>query len=258
MYKKSILPLILALGIITLAGCNGEMEYSNKFDGIPIYPDTELVSDSDYKEYYEASEFDGTLEEVEKFYKDNIKQEQWDIEKNSTNSNSESQGLKSQSYNLKSDEQEIFLLIQLQSTKNKGDILYINLNGSPFEENEYNVEGESQHWKASLNYDVAKDKISIDGDMLYIGNGTPEKINNEFILYDTEPTSYSDEVGNRNIITTTKDQELRDGKVNIKDSIDREYELKVYEESINYGYIEIKWEEDGKEKSEKLSLEINQ
>lgn len=125
-------------------------------------------------------------------------------------------------------------------------------------EDKYNVEGESEHWKASLEYEFRENnKMWAGGYVKYIGDDSPEKIDMKFVIYDIEPTSYY----NKNIkadsrVVESNGETVRGAEIKISVAFDRSHKPEVYEEAINHGYIEIKWMEQGKEEIEKINIEI--
>jgi hypothetical protein len=255
MFKKIVLSAILILSIIALSGCNQAITYSDKFEGIPIYPTIKLIASTEYEESYEVLEFSDTFEEVKAFYMENIDQEKWKIEKNTLSPIVEYPGFKSQGYMLKSEKQEISLIIGLQTTENKGDILRIDLNGNLFKEGKYIVEGKSENWETSLEYIIRKDGIFINGDVIYTGDNPPKKVDNKFLIYEIKAESSPEEnLTVESLSQETQGRQLEDSKFNISSQSNRKYELEVYEDAIKHGYIEIKWEEQDENKTEKINF----
>lgn len=255
MNKKLIVLLVLVLSIIALSGCKQSITYSDKFEGIPIYPDTELGVKTEYEESYEVFGFKGTFEDVKEFYMENIDQEVWEIQENPLYPSIEGEGFKTQGYMLKGEEGEVSLIIGLQSTANEGDILRIDINGNPFEEGQYNVEGKSENWKAALEYIIRKGSLHINGDVTYVGDNPPKEVDYEFLIYELK----GDMVSEDNLESESSSQEmwgeqLDNNKFNLTSQSNREYSLDVYEEAINKGYIEIKWVDQGEEKIEIVHL----
>jgi hypothetical protein len=258
MKKRSIAFISLLLITIVLSGCSNEIRYSEKFEGIPIYPDIEITSSSKYEEHYEVFEFKDTFEDVDDFYMENIDKDKWEIETNHLYPSLDKKIVKSKGYTLKGEEKDVSLIMVLQSTENKGDILYINLNGNPFKEDKYTVEGQSEHWKASLEYIIRKEGIFINGDVIYTGDNPPGKVDSNFAIYEIKLVPDSEENLEGEIVNTRSEgQELKDSRINISSQRNRDYKLEIYEEAIDNGYIEIKWEEDGKDKLEKINLKIS-
>lgn len=250
--------IILVLSIVALSACeNGLIIYSEKFQGIPIYPSVELVASTEYAESYEKFGFKDTFEQVKDFYMQNIDQEKWEIEENPLYPSYSKESFKSQGYMLKGEEEEVSLTILLQKTENKGNILYVNLNGSPFEEAKYNVEGKSENWMAFLEYVIRKEGIFIDGEVRYTGDNPPKEVDNKFLIYEIKSASTPDEnLDSKSISQETQGDPLENSKFQISSQGQREYELEVYKEAINHGYIEIRWQEQGEEKVEKINIAI--
>ena len=123
---------------------------------------------------------------------------------------------------------------------------------------DYNVEGQSEHWQASLEYLMSQnDRVWAEGAVKYMGSNTPEKVNMRFVIYDIETTSYDDgNVDALRITTTVEGRELIDSEIKISESFNKSHDLEVYEEAINNGYIEIEWEEDGQEIIERINIKI--
>lgn len=123
---------------------------------------------------------------------------------------------------------------------------------------DYNVEGQSEHWGAYLEYLAREnDRVWVEGTVIYFGDNTPEKVNMKFVIYDIERTSHDD--GNVDVLritTTVEGRELIDSEIKVSESFDRSHDLEVYEEAINNGYIEIEWEEEGQEIIEKINIKI--
>lgn len=257
MYKKFITSIVLVFSLMVLSGCNESITYSNEFEGIPIYPKIDLVNSTEDKESYEKINFKDTFQEVKEFYMENIDEDRWEIEKKSLYPGLEDESYKSQGYMLKGKEQEVSLIMELQKTENKGNILYITLNGSPFDEDRYSIEGKSEHWEASLEYVIRKEGIFIDGDVLYTGYNPPKEVDNKFVIYQIkEDSSPEENMTFESSSQETKGKELKNSRFNISSQSNREYKLEIYKKAINYGYIEIKWKEQGKDKIEKINIKI--
>lgn len=252
MNKKLIMSIVLVLSIIALSGCNQSITYSDKFEGIPIYPKIELTTSSEYEEHYEVFDFKDTYEDVKEFYMENIDEEKWEIEENPLYPNIDGEGIKTQGYMLKGEEQEVSLIIGLQNTENAGNVLRIDLNGNPFKEAKYNVEGESENWQVSLEYIMRKGNMSVNGDVVYIGENPPKEVDYEFRIYEI----IDENEGSKSSSQEVKGDELENNKFSINSQSNREYSLDVYEKAIDTGYIEIKWEERGEKKTEKITIEI--
>ena len=62
--------------------------------------------------------------------------------------------------------------------------------------------------------------------------------------------------GSKSSSQEVKGDELENNKFSINSQSNREYSLDVYEKAIDTGYIEIKWEERGEKKTEKITIEI--
>lgn len=252
MNKKLIILIILVLSIIALVGCDQPIKYSQKFEGIPIYSEIELGSSSEYEEHYEVFDFKDKYEDVIEFYMQNIDQEKWEIEKNPLYPNIDRESFKTQGYMLEGEEQEVSLIIGLQSTENLGDILRIDLNGNPFKEGKYNVEGKSENWEVSLEYILRKGIISVNGDVSYIGENPPKEVDYEFRMYEI----VNDKEGSESSSQEVKGEELENNKFRTNSQSNRKYSLDVYEKAIDNGYIEIKWEEKDVKKTEKIPVKI--
>src|SRR5690554_4866359 len=110
--KKHVLRiLILILCVLYFAGCSQPVTYSEKFEGIPIYPGMELLSSSEHEEYYETLEFEGTFKDVKEFYLENIDKEKWSIKENPLNYNDENSSYVNQGYILKNGEKEVYIIL---------------------------------------------------------------------------------------------------------------------------------------------------
>lgn len=259
MNKNLLIIAFLILCIITFAGCSQPVVYSEKYEGIPIYPNVELISDTEYRELYKISEFKGTFSEVKKFYMDHINQEIWSIEENPLHWNQENSMVGEQGYILKDEEREVSLIIQRAkiSERGNGDLIII-INGSPFKEGKFKVEGEAENWKASLEYVITKEEMEIDGDVNYIGNSPPNEVGCKFVYYhiiaNPIPRENGQTIEDSGSSELTK--RLIDSKFEISGGGSRDYELEIEKEAINNAYIEIKWEEQGENKIEKIDLEI--
>lgn len=121
------------------------------------------------------------------------------------------------------------------------------------------VKGQSEYWKISLEYKIREnDKILVEGNSIYIGDKPPKKVDMTFVPYNIESTSiyYSNAEESQSIPIELKGQPVKDSKINISQSFNRSHNNKVYEEAVNSGYLEIKWEYQGKEKIERVNIEI--
>ncbi len=259
MNKNLFIIVFLILCIITLASCSYPVMYSEKYEGIPIYPNAELISSTEYREYYKISEFKGKFKEVEKFYTKHINQEIWSIEDNPLQWSGENSVVGMQGYILKDGKREVSLIIQRPkiSEGGNGDLILI-INGSPFKEGKLEVEGKSENWKASLEYIVTKERMKIDGNVKYTGNNPPKKAECTFVYYHMIANPIPKENG-ESLETSYRSEStetLTDSKFDISGWGNREYELEIEKEAINNGYIEVKWEEQGESKTEKIDLNI--
>lgn len=124
--------------------------------------------------------------------------------------------------------------------------------------NEYDVEGESENGNLSLEYSITeRDKIWIEGEVVYTGDEAPNEVDMEFVMYDVEPTSfYHDDIGNINSTVEFEGHKFENGRINISESFTKTHDPEVYKEAIGYGYIEIEWIENGNEQTEKISLNL--
>ncbi|MDY0236555.1 MAG: hypothetical protein RBR71_11020 [Gudongella sp.] len=252
MNKKIIMSIVLVLSIIALSGCNQSITYSDKFEGIPIYPKIELTATSEYEEHYEVFDFKDTYEDVKEFYMENIDEEKWEIEENPLYSNIDGEGINTQGYMLKGEKQEVSLIIGLQNTENVGNILRIDLNGNPFNEGKYKVEGVGENWQVVLEYIIRKKSMLVNGDVIYIGDNPPKEVDYEFRIYEIIDKNMNSESSSQEV----KGDELGNNKFSINSQSNRKYSLDVYTEAINNGYIEIKWEEQDEQKTEKINIKI--
>lgn len=123
---------------------------------------------------------------------------------------------------------------------------------------EYDVEGKSENWNLSLEYSTTeRDKVWVEGEIVYIGDVAPNQVDMEFVLYDVEPTSfYHNDIGNINTTVEVKGRKFENDKIYISESFTKTHDLEVYKEAIGYGYIEIEWEENDNEKTEKINFKI--
>ncbi len=253
MNKKLIILLVLVLSIEALSGCNQSIKYSEKFEGIPIYPKLELGISLDDEERYEVFEFKDKFENVIEFYMENIDQKKWEIEENPLYPNIDEGSIKSRGYMLRGKEKDVSLIILLQNTDNVGNILRVDLNGNSFKEGKYTVVGESENWQSSLEYVIRKGNMSINGDATYIGENPPNEIDYEFTIYEIEDEAE----GSKSLSQEVEGDKLKNNKFNLNSLSNRKYSLDVYEEAINNGYIEIKWEEENEKKTERISINIS-
>lgn len=258
MNKQLLIIVSLILIIITFTGCSQPLIYSEMYEGIPIYPGAILNDSSEYREYYKISEFNGTFAEVKEFYLENINQDIWTIKENPLQVNGEYSflgSLSTQGYILKDEETEISLLIQCAITSEDGSgYLVIIINGSPLKEEKFEVEGESEHWKASLEYIITKERIRINGDAHYIGNTLPKIVEIEFIYYQMMEDKIPIESASKKMSMG----EIEITVIDFDESYEREYELKIQKEAINNAYIKIIWKEQDENKIEKIDLDVVQ
>lgn len=236
-------------------GCAQEVMYSEKYEGVPIYPGVELQGSTEYIEDYGAPQFSGTFEEVKEFYMKYIDQERWSIEENLLHENQENDFMGFQGYILKDKdkEREISLILEWVKTKDNNGPLRIIINGSPLKEGKYKVKGESTHWNASLEYSITKGGTFINGQLQYMGDIPPQKVAYHFMMYQVIKNKKAEEA----VSTTAKGSTLKDSTLMIVEgSSGRNYKLEILKEAINNGYIELTWEAQGQEKTEKINLAI--
>lgn len=127
----------------------------------------------------------------------------------------------------------------------------------------YSVEGKSEYWEVTLEYGVMEDetieydRIVTEGDLIYVGNKSPKTVDIKFVLYDIEPTSYyNGNVNAQSITIESKGEQVKDSKIRISEFFNKKHKSEVYKEAINHGYIEVNWDEKGKDKKEKINIEI--
>lgn len=238
---------------MTFTGCSKSVMYSEKYEGIPLYPGIELNKSTEYTERYKILEFKGTFTEVKEFYMKYINQEIWDVEENPLQWNQENSFVGEQGYTLKDGEREVSLVIQRQKiNKEDNGYLYIIINGSPCKEGKYKVEGENKHWKVSLEYIITKERIRINGDAQYIENSPPNEVECEFVYYQNMENQMV-----KGSSRSVGGETLEDSKINLDGGYNnREYEIEILKKAINNAYIEIKWKEHGEDKIEKIDLNI--
>ncbi|MBP1926760.1 hypothetical protein J2Z76_002630 [Sedimentibacter acidaminivorans] len=258
MNKKLLFIVSLILIMTTFTGCSQPLIYSEMYEGIPIYPESILLKSSEYREFYKISEFKGAFAEVKEFYLDNINQDIWTIKENPLEVNGEYSflgSLSTQGYILKNKEKEVSLLIQRAIISEDGSgYLVIIINGSPLKEAKFKVEGESEHWKASLDYVLTKERIRINGEAQYVGNKLPKIVETEFARYQIMEAETPVASGSE----TRSWGESERSVVDFDGGYKREYELEVHKESINNAYIKIVWEEQDEIKTEKIDLDVVQ
>lgn len=123
------------------------------------------------------------------------------------------------------------------------------------------AEGQSEHWKTSLIYTIEENNnVWVDGTVTYTGENLPKEVNRKFVLYDIEPTSFYDGNVDRTSITIeVKNEELINSEILISETStqsSKNHELEVYQEAINYGFIELKWNSPDGRKIEKIGIQI--
>jgi len=242
---------VITLILLIFTGCSQSVMYSKKYEGIPIYPGIKLKDSSKYTEYYRLQDFNGTLAEVNKFYLEHIDKDIWSIETSIpyNQENSHIGALQTQKYILKDNEREVSLIIQRTITSEDGSgPLDVIVNGAPFKEAKYKVQGESNHWKALTEYVFTKERVKIDGSAQYIGTNSPKNVEYEFMYYIIGSPVQEESV--------SKKGNLNGSKINLNGWDDRKYELEIYKEAIKNAYIKIKWEEQGENLIEKIDLDI--
>lgn len=257
MSKKLIVSIIILSTLVALIACNQTIHYSDHFDSIPLYPNLKLTKSSDYEEYYELSQFEDSFEEVKTFYMDNIDSDSWKIKENPLYPDQKNADFQGQGYILEGMQGDVSLIVELLDTRERGHVLYVKLNGNPFEEGKYHLRGESQHWQASLEYLLRKDGVIAQGDIIYRGDNPPEEVDYSFLVYEIKTTTSS----NTDLISQSKMHEnqgrqIEDSKLSIYSQSKREHDLELYKAGISQSYIEIHWKEKDTMISEKISFEL--
>jgi hypothetical protein len=238
-------------------GCDQPTEYSGKFDGIPIYPGMELASDSEVEERYEMIEFEGAFQDVIDYYLNHIDRKKWSVEENFLYWNEENPPKWSRRYILTDGQEDVALMINVWKTNDELGRLYVYLNGSPLKEGKYSAEGQSEHWKASVEYILGKDKILINGEATYIGDELPTAVDVVFLVYEMNfSPPFEGRVVGEASTRETLSQPVEDSMIKISDSDDRTYQFEIYKEAIDNAYIVLTGEEQGEDKIEIVDITV--
>ncbi len=256
--KKYLLVFsFIAISSMLFWGCTQTITYSEKFDGIPIYPGMKSVAGSNDVENYEMKDFDGDLKKVNDYYINQIDYKKWSIKENHLYWTEEYLHEGTERYILTDGVEEVSLIINLVKTTDITGTLFIEINASPFMEGKYRAEGQSEHWKTSLEYIILKDRILVNGYATYLGDNPPQEADVSFLTYEIFVSPPPKE-GIVRESSTEKiwDQLVEDSMIIISTQSSRDYQFEIYKEAINNAYIEIMWEEQGEDKSERIEITV--
>ncbi len=259
MKKLFLVVVIVVLSSVIFVGCDQPIEYSGKFDGIPIYPGMELASDSEFEERYEMIEFEGAFQDVIDYYLNHIDHKKWSVEENFLYWNEGNSPKWSRRYILTDGQEDVALMINVWKTNDELGRLYVYLNGSPLKEGKYSAEGQSEHWKASVEYIIGKDRILVNGEATYIEAEPPTAVDVVFFVYEIIFSPPLD--GHLSKKASTSEvlrQPVKDSMIKISDSSGRNYQFEIYKEAIDNAYIVLTWEEQGEDKIEIIDIKVVQ
>lgn len=261
MHKGKLIATILLICIIILTGCRKTIKYSEKYEGIPIYPRLELKESAPFVEKYENSDFGGTFEEAKEFYTHNTDQEKWEIRQNplikgETKSKEgivEASGVQGYLLKNKIKDEEVSLLITYWKIQNMKGNLRITIDGRPLKEGKFIAKGRSNHWEASMEYVITRGTVSVEGYIEYLGESPPKVVDYEFLWHQI----MNGESIEKSIIDRGG-KELKASKIHFSDKNDhREHKLERIKEGINnHAYIELKWKDGEEKKTEKIEFKI--
>jgi hypothetical protein len=259
-FKMKKLFLVVAsvvLSSVIFVGCDQPIEYSEKFDGIPIYPGMELASGSEVEERYEMIEFEGAFQDVIDYYLNHIDHKKWSVEENFLYWNEGNSPKWSRRYILTDGQEDVALMINVWKTNDELDRVHVYLNGSPLKEGKYSAEGQSKHWKASVEYILGKDKILVNGEVTYIGDEPPTVVDVVFLVYEMtfSPPIEGSVVGKSSTSEVLR-QPVKDSRIKISDYSGRNYQFEIYKEAIDNAYIVLTWEEQGEDKIEIIDITV--
>ena len=239
--------MILLLTILT-SGCTKKIQYSKEYEGIPIYPTTTLEKEysmgEQHYEMYINNEFNGTIEDVENFYRTYTNKEKWTIKKNPVYDDIETEYIHFRAYTLTKDEKEVTLLIN-QSKEKEQSALTITMESSPLQEGKIKAKGKTAYWKVNGEYRLGKREERIEGELEYLGENPPERIEYHFVFY---------EMPNKNSTSARGIAQYPEYRVPTT-SGNRSEELEDIVEAINKtAYIEVLWQEAGENKKERINI----
>ena len=255
MKKLLIVVFSIVLTAILLVGCSQPVEYSEKFEGIPIYPGMELVGSSEFEEYYEMFEFEGEFQQVIDYYLSEIDSKKWSIEESDLYWSEENTPKWVRRYILTDGEEEVSLLLDYFKTRNVNGVLHAKLNASQLKEGKCTANGQSNHWTTSLEYIIGNDQVIIQGFAEHLGDDPPQKVDTVFYIYEMNITPKPEYgVSRRSSSETASDMVLEDSMIEISASMDRDFPFDSYIEAINSAYIELSWEEQGEDKIERIEI----
>jgi len=253
MNKKLLFVMFFVLWIIFSSGCSQSVSDSEKFEGIPIFPEATLVKNTrlteDYIERYETADLNTTFEELKEFYMEHIDKNRWSIEENIYHKQEENRFIGTIGYILRDKEREVSLILtKLKKNEEGNGPLQITINGNPLKEGKLQVHGLSKHWEIALEYTIMKNILSATGQLTYIGDTPPKELDYDFTMYQT-----SDEK-----LQTKGERELNGfhEKFDFGGGNHRQVDLEVIKEAINNATFELKWVEKGTKLKEIIDLNV--
>lgn len=253
MNKKLLFVMFFVLWIIITIGCSQSVSYSEKFEGIPIFPDATLVKNTklteDYIERYETADLSATFEELKEFYMENIDQNRWYIEENPYHNQEDNSHVGTIGYILRDKEREVSLILtKIRNDKKGNGPLQITINGNLLKEGRLHVHGLSKYWEVALEYTIRKENLFAYAQLIYIGDTPPKELDYDFTMYQTSEEKLQIK-GERVLNDFYK-------KINFHGGNHRQVDLEVLKEAINKATFELKWVENGTNLTEIIDLNI--
>lgn len=124
--------IIFIIGVAILTGCS-KISYSPVFQGVPIYPSTQLmtsntIEEDKYSEMYTDMFFKGNIDSVKKFYEKSIDRDLWEVKE--VEKDIPSHGIdKICAYTLSGKERTATITIAYSSNEKTGKHIYITIIG---------------------------------------------------------------------------------------------------------------------------------
>ena len=126
------LALLCILLVFLVSGC-AKVSYSSEFEGVPIYPGTELFASNEYdnmvSEMYFGMYVNGDIEKVRKFFEKNIDSSIWtmkDIDRPMTGHNID----KIYGYTIKSKDRNATLIMTYSNSDKVGESISVTITGN--------------------------------------------------------------------------------------------------------------------------------
>lgn len=141
--------------------------------------------------------------------------------------------------------------VALQTTSIEEAVTYLEKH-IKVRDNTIIANGESDHWFGELKYELKEDMLHNEGQLSFLKDPPPKKIEYEFVHTTAFPSGTSGKIEHFNDSLYEFPIGGGGGSINSRDT------LSTLTEGVNQMYILVKWEEGGKNIEEKIYLDVSE